>query len=410
MNQSEDGVNYTQKPAKILIIDKQESARSLLKRRLSIYGHEVFSAADYRQAMKELASKAIDIIFLNMFIGRENSYNFLKELKEDNAYRNIPIIMISSDDDVELVVKCIEAGAEDYLVKPLNQTLLRARLTNCIARKEAYDKEIAYLAQIERGQKQIQAQEKMASLGELVSSISRELKNPLNFVINFAQVSTEICGEIVAQIDSEKPNIPSGFYQFLSEQLERFSSNVNKIYEYGQTADKIIRFMLDQSNTSDGTKHPANVNKVISQTVTMLMSGYKANGVTSLPKIDLELDESMPHIAISIQSFSRAIYNLLDNSVDSVLTKHKEIEHAKIIVSTENQQDTIVVSVYDNGMGIKEEIRSKIFEPFFTTKRGDIHTGLGLSTVQEIVNNNGGSVSCESTEGEYTKFRIIINK
>lgn len=405
----EEANTYTQKPAKILMIDDQESTRALLKRRLSIYGHEVFPAADYRQAMTELASKPIDIIFLSMFIGGASSYDFLRKLKDDNAYRNIPIIMISSSDDVELLVKCIEAGAEDYLVKPLNQTLLRARLANCVARKEAYDKEIAYLAKIEQGQKQIQAQEKMASLGVLVSSISQELKNPLNFIINFAQVSTEICDEMAVKVEARKDDVPSDFHNMLSSELTRFKANVNKIYEYGQNADKILRFMLDQSNTSSGAKHPTNINRIVTQTITLLMSAYKTNGITTLPKIETQLDDTIPHIAVSIQAMSKAIYNLLDNAVDSVCSKFKDINDAKILVKTENTEQSVIISIHDNGTGIGYDIKDKIFEPFFTTKQG-VKTGLGLSTAREIISDHDGTLTFDSIEGEYAEFKITLHK
>ncbi|MCR5187724.1 MAG: response regulator [Treponema sp.] len=407
---AEESDNYTQKPAKILIIDEHEGTRALLKRRLSIYGHEVFPAENYKQAISTLASKSIDIIFLNMFIAGENSYDFLRKLKDDNNYRNIPIIMISSDDDTDLVVKCIEAGAEDYLVKPLNQTLLRARLANCVARKEAYDKEIAYLAKIEQGQKQIQAQEKMASLGVLVSSISQELKNPLNFVINFAQVSMEICNEVVTKIKEAKASVPPEFHEFLLTELNRFHANVDKIYEYGQTADKILRFMLDQSTTSGGKKHPSSINRIVTQTITLLTSSYKSSGITTIPKIDTQLDDTIPHIPVSIQSLSKAIYNLLDNAVDSVSAKFKDINDARIVIKTENTPDAIVISIRDNGLGISYEVKDKIFEPFFTTKQSGVKTGLGLSTAQEIVHEHNGSISFDSIEGEYAEFKITLRK
>lgn len=139
MSESAAEQTTAQIPAKILVIDDSESARTLLKRRLSIYGYDVIPADNSDNALKTLAKGGIDVIFLNMFIEGVSSYDFLKQIKDDEIYKNIPVIMMSSDSDIELVVRCIEAGAEDYLVKPLNQTLLRARLSNCVARKEAYD-------------------------------------------------------------------------------------------------------------------------------------------------------------------------------------------------------------------------------------------------------------------------------
>ncbi|MDR1551664.1 MAG: response regulator [Holosporaceae bacterium] len=402
--------NISRKMAKILVIDDQESARALLKRRLAIYGYEVVDAINNKQALEMLSSNLIDVIFLNMFINNVNSYDFLLELKQNSLHRSIPVIMISSDSDADLVVKCIEAGAEDYLMKPLNQTLLRARLSNCISKKEAHDKEIAYLAKIEHGQKQIVAQEKMASLGVLVSSISQELKNPLNFIINFASASAEICEELMEKIDKNKENISGGVFLFLSNHLEKFKSNVTKISECGQNADRIIRFMLDQSNTASGNKHPANINKIIGQTITMLISSYKTNGITTLPQIDTKLDNALPHMPISIQSFSKAIYNMLDNSCYSVINKFQDISQAKVSIKTEDFPSCVEIVIRDNGLGIKPDIVDKIFVPFFTTKPEGTSPGLGLSTAMEVIQNHAGTVSVNSVEGEFAEFKIIIDK
>ncbi|MDR2646130.1 MAG: hybrid sensor histidine kinase/response regulator [Holosporaceae bacterium] len=403
-------VKFIQKPAKILIIDDHENTRSLLKRRLSIYGHEVLTAANSKLALQILSANTIDVIFLNMFIDGVSSYDFLISLKENNLYRVIPVIMISSDSDSELVVKCIEAGAEDYLIKPLNQTLLKARLSNCISKKEAHDKEIAYLAKIEQGQKQIVAQEKMASLGVLVSSISQELKNPLNFVINFAAVSAETCNDVLEKIKNTPNDLPKELFTFLLEKLEKFQTNVVKISEYGQNADKIIRFMLDQSSTSGGKKHPGNINKIISQTITMLFAAYKGNGITTLPKIDTEFDNTLPHVLISTQSFSKAIYNILDNAFYSVINKFEDISLAKIMVKTKNQPSSVEITIYDNGVGIKSDIVDKIFVPFFTTKPEGTGPGLGLSTALEVIQDHSGTITVDSEENNFAKFNIEISK
>ncbi|MDR1334376.1 MAG: response regulator [Holosporaceae bacterium] len=409
MDDKED-INFTHKPAKVLVIDDSESARALLKRRLSIYGHEALSAENSKKALEILAANSVDVIFINMFINGVSSYDFLLSLKDNSIYRAIPVIMVSSDSDIQLVVKCIEAGAEDYLVKPLNQTLLRARLANCVSKKEAYDKEVAYLAKIEQGQKQIVAQEKMASVGVLVSSISQELKNPLNFVINFASVSAEICAELVEKIENDKKTISPDFFPFLFDNLKKFQSNVVKISEYGQNADKIIRFMLDQSKTSGGQKHPVSINKVISQTITMLLSAYKNNGITTLPKITTEFDNALPHTSLSIQSVSKAIYNILDNAFYSVINKYEDISLAKVVVKTENNPTSIDISIYDNGTGIKEENVDKIFVPFFTTKPEGTGPGLGLSTAMDVIQDHSGMLSVNSVENEFAEFKIQLGK
>ncbi len=397
------------KPAKLLVIDDNENARSLLKRRLAMYGHEVIAAANQQEALKVLADHPVDVIFLNMFLNGVNSANLLEKLKSNSDYQNIPIIMISSNDDTELLVKSIEAGAEDYLVKPLNQTILRARLSNCIARKEAYDKELQYLAKIKQGQKQIAAQEKMASVGMLVSSISNELKNPLNFVINFAKVSAEICSELIQNLENNNLFTDEPQKAVL-ENLKKFQSNVSKISDYGRNADQIIRFMLDQSNTDNSKKHPANVNKIINQTISMLLSSYKSKGITNLPQITTVLDNNIPHIVLSIQSFSKVIYNTLDNALYSVLKKFEDQSLSEVKISASDHLNNIEIVIRDNGIGIPSDIKEKIFEPFFTTKEGGMNPGLGLSTSLEIIQDLKGNISVDSVQGEFAEFKITIPK
>lgn len=405
----DEGIIAQHKPAKLLVIDSSEGARALLKRRLSMYGHEVSTTSNKAEAIKVLNNRPVDAIFLNMFIDGENSYEFLTHLKEDKLYKSIPVIMISSNDDTELLVKCIEAGAEDYLVKPLNQTILKARLANSIARKEAHDKELAYLEKIKQGQKQIAAQEKMASVGVLVSSISQELKNPLNFIINFAGVSADICNELLNKFEENKI-FTDDPQKEIKESLQKFQSNVSKVLEYGKSADQIMRFMLDQANIDNNKKSPANVNKIITQTIDMLFSAYKSKGITNFPKISTNLDENIPHIIMSVQSFSKVIYNVLDNALYAVMNKFEDLSSAQISITTKNLSEDIGIDIRDNGIGMSEEVQNRIFEPFFTTKEGGMNPGLGLSTVLEIIRDLKGSIVVDSSEGNYSEFKITLPK
>lgn len=400
----------TQTRARILVVDDHESARALLKRRLAIYGHEVFSAAGEKSAMDVLQKISVDVLFLNMFMGGESSYDFLVRLKEHEDYKNIPVIMISSDNDVELIVRCIEIGAEDYLVKPLNQTILKARLANCIAKKEAHDREVQFLKKIAKGQKQLVAQEKMASLGMLVGSISHELRNPLNFIINFAQVCKDQCDEIAVQVEKIKDTLSPDLYKVVTDYTQKFGGNVAKIAEYGRSADRIIRFMFDQSNTSKGQKSPADINKIIQQTITMFNSSYKSNGFTKIPKIETRFDPNVPHIGLSIQAISRAIFNIFDNAAYSVLHKYEKLEDCQIIVSTKDDGDNIRITVYDNGTGVPKDIADKVFNPFFTTKQEENRPGLGLSSTKETIDKHAGSISLKSEEGKGAEFTILLKK
>lgn len=136
----------------ILIVDDIEANRDLLSRRLQRQGHEVVVAEHGRQAIERLKQQPFDLVLCDIMMPEMNGYQVLEHLKTDAALRHIPIIMISALDDIESVVRCIELGAEDYLFKPFNPTLLKARINACLEKKRLRDQEQAYLKQLQAEQ------------------------------------------------------------------------------------------------------------------------------------------------------------------------------------------------------------------------------------------------------------------
>lgn len=132
----------------VLVVDDNEINRDLLARRLERMGHEVVTAEDGRIALDQLANHTIDIILLDIMMPELNGFELLPILKEDPKLKNIPVIVISADDDIESIVKGIELGAEDYLPKPFNLPLLKARINASLSRKQLYDKEQARLQEM----------------------------------------------------------------------------------------------------------------------------------------------------------------------------------------------------------------------------------------------------------------------
>ncbi|UBF25799.1 response regulator [Kovacikia minuta CCNUW1] len=136
----------------ILVVDDVEANRDLLLRRLQRQGHTVVVAENGRQALELLQTQPFDLILCDIMMPEMNGYQVLEHLKADPAQRHIPVIMISALDDIESVVRCIELGAEDYLFKPFNPTLLKARINACLEKKNLRDQEQAYLKQLQAEQ------------------------------------------------------------------------------------------------------------------------------------------------------------------------------------------------------------------------------------------------------------------
>jgi DNA-binding response OmpR family regulator len=134
----------------LLVIDDNEGNRDMLSRRLRHQGYRVSTAVDGQQGLDFLKTQLVDLILLDVMMPGMDGYDVLKELKANNTWRDIPVIMVSALGEIESVVRCIEQGAEDYLTKPFDPVLLRARLGACLEKKRLRDQEILYLKDVAR--------------------------------------------------------------------------------------------------------------------------------------------------------------------------------------------------------------------------------------------------------------------
>lgn len=140
----------TSTPGAILVVDDNENNRDLLARRLVRQGHRVTTAETGRQALELLNRDKFDLIVLDIMMPEMNGYEVLEQLKAHPGLRHIPVIMISAIDDLDSIARCIELGAEDYLFKPFNPILLRARVGASLEKKRLRDQERAYLLSLQQ--------------------------------------------------------------------------------------------------------------------------------------------------------------------------------------------------------------------------------------------------------------------
>jgi serine phosphatase RsbU (regulator of sigma subunit) len=137
-------------PDQLLVVDDNKINRMLLMRSLEAQGHGVHAAQDGCEALEILKSKHIDLVLLDIEMPQMNGYQVLSTMKQDTQLRHIPVIMVTAVDEIESAIRCIEMGAEDYLPKPFNPVLLRARIGASLEKKHLRDKEQLYLKSLER--------------------------------------------------------------------------------------------------------------------------------------------------------------------------------------------------------------------------------------------------------------------
>jgi two-component system, NtrC family, sensor kinase len=260
------------------------------------------------------------------------------------------------------------------------------------------------LVELKSTQSQLIQSEKMASLGELTAGIAHEIQNPLNFVNNFSEVSTELVDEMNEEIDR-------GNLSDAKEIANDLKQNLEKINHHGKRAGDIVKGMLQHSRSSSGSKEPTDINKLADEYLRLAYHGLRAKDKSFNATLKTDYDESIGNINIIPQDIGRVILNLITNAFYVVDEKKKagiEVYEPTVSVSTKKINDKIEIKVSDNGKGIPQKVLDKIFQPFFTTKPTGQGTGLGLSLSYDIVKAHGGELKVETKEGEGSTFIIQL--
>jgi signal transduction histidine kinase len=265
------------------------------------------------------------------------------------------------------------------------------------------------LKELKATQSQLIQAEKMASLGELTAGIAHEIQNPLNFVNNFSELSSELIDEMVEEI-------ANGHFEEVKAIAGDVKQNLEKINHHGKRADGIVKGMLQHSRSSGGQKEPTDVNALADEYLRLAYHGLRAKDKLFNATLKTDFDGSLGKIKIIPQDIGRVILNLINNAFYAVEEKKKEDNPGYepiVTVSTKALKLPagvlgVSVSVRDNGNGIPQKALDKIFQPFFTTKPTGQGTGLGLSLAYDIVKAHGGELKVETKEGEGSAFTIDI--
>jgi signal transduction histidine kinase len=261
------------------------------------------------------------------------------------------------------------------------------------------------MVELKSTQAQLIQAEKMASLGALTAGIAHEIQNPLNFVNNFSEVSSEMLDEMEEELDK-------GDFEEAKFIAADVKENLKKIMHHGKRADSIVKGMLQHSRASTSEKELTDINALADEYLRLSYHGLRAKDRSFNCEIVNHIDSTIEKIYVVPQEIGRVLLNLFTNSFYAVTEKKKQIPigyQPTITLQTEKIESGVRIKVSDNGSGIPEHIKEKIFQPFFTTKPTGQGTGLGLSLSYDIVTKgHGGTISVESESGVGTTFTINL--
>jgi two-component system NtrC family sensor kinase len=254
--------------------------------------------------------------------------------------------------------------------------------------------------------------EKMASLGQLTAGIAHEIKNPLNFVNNFAGLSMELLDELKETVVPLRESLGPDGRAELDETIALLNTNLDKIRSHGGRADGIVKSMLLHSRGGSSDRQTSDINAVLEEALNLAYHGARAQDQSFNVTLDRDLQGAMPPIEIVPQDVTRVFLNLIGNAFYAVGKRRRQEGEAfrpTVKVTTRDLADAVEITIRDNGVGIPSQHRQRLFQPFFTTKPTGEGTGLGLSISYDIVTQqHGGTIMVDSEPGQFTEFRIRL--
>lgn len=367
----------------LLVVDDNEMNRDMLSRRLERQGYQVATATDGRETMAAVRARPFDLVLLDIMMPEIDGYEVLQQLKADDTLRHIPVIMISAIDELDSVVRCIELGAEDYLPKPFNPTLLKARIGAALERKRSRDREMKLFDQLEQKHKRLQELEKLRD--DLMNMIVHDLRTPLSSLLGGVQMLDKL-GELnEQQLEMAGIAIRGG---------NRLLSMINDLLDVEKMESGSMQLDYGMVQAADL------VTGAVAQ-VSWLIENKKLELVT-------DIAAEIPPFKGDQEKLQRVLVNLLANAIKFTPTGGTITVHGAH--SADGQFTEF--SVRDTGEGIPAEDFEHIFEKFGQVESRQagrtMSTGLGLTFCKLAVEAHGGDIRVQSERGAGSTFTFTI--
>ncbi|MGD9251637.1 MAG: response regulator [Desulfobacterales bacterium] len=366
----------------VLVIDDDEIMRSMAQGSLAEAGFQVAEAENGLQALRELETIRPDIILLDVLMPEMDGYETAAAIRRLSGFEMVPILIMTALDDLDSINRAYEAGATDFVTKPINWVILVQRIRYMMRAVQTMNDQ-------KRLQKELQQAQKLEAVATLAGGVAHDFNNLLQAILGSAEL---------LRMDRLKdaPGI----------------SELEDIIAAVERGGKLVRQLLTYSRKIRSVKRPIRLNHRVKEVHQLLQR--------TLPKMiamELHLADDLHHVNADAVQMEQVLMNLAINAKDAMP------EGGKLVIETANvdrwdkdegpppqlvRREGVQLSIVDTGKGMSGDTREHIFEPFFSTKAPGKGTGLGLSMVHGIVRNHDGQITCRSTPGEGTRFDIYL--
>jgi signal transduction histidine kinase len=370
---------------RVLIVDDDAVSRSTAEALLSPSGYRLRSTASGEEALVAVAAETPDLVLLDVMMPGMDGFEVCRCLRARLRDDYIPIILATGMDDRHDILRGLEAGADDFLRKPLHGAELRARVSNLL-KVRAYHQILASerdhaLATVEELRQQVLRADRLATLGTFAAGVSHELNN--------------IAHVLRSALDLSDPEAPSDMRGGDLNPRELFTHVAKHVTELSRT---ILRIARPEEAAPPEAK--ANLGRILEEVDQML----RLTGRTRHALVSLVLSPEPCLIRGNPVHAQQVFLNLISNAADAVSRERAPSIEAGVRTKPDGR---IEAWVRDNGPGIPADLLPRIFEPFFTTKAPGAGTGLGLPVVKQLVESWGGNIRVESPPGGGT--RIVLD-
>lgn len=369
----------------VLVVDDLDTNRDALARMLEREGLTTEVAQDGFDALEKVRAGSFDAILLDVMMPRLDGIQTLTILKQEVGIRDIPVIMLSALNEAKSIRECIELGADDYLPKPIDRSLLRARLASCLRRKQLTDNEKDYLVRLEATNEELRRLNHLKS--RFLAVAAHDLKNPMTTILLLADQLTET-GEEALSAGSKR------------KQLHRIRESTQKMLG-------IIQALLDSAAAETG-QFELHLQPV--DLVTLAQEVVEENRVYADSKqiaLHCQRCSEAPMVA---QVDAARIRDVMDNLVNNAIKFSPSMR--SVWVSVESIGKKILFRVKDQGPGLTDEDKKLVFGLYQRLSAkptgSEFSTGLGLSIVKQRVELHGGRVWVESHPGDGATFHVEI--
>ncbi|MGY4471167.1 signal transduction histidine kinase [Bradyrhizobium sp. LB9.1b] len=343
----------------------------------------------------------------------------MRELARTRGYRSILVIPMLRDGVAIGTIGVTRPEAGPFPDKAIallktfaDQAVIAIENTRLFNEVQDRTRELAKsLDDLRAAQDRLVQTEKLASLGQLTAGIAHEIKNPLNFVNNFAALSAELTDELNEALATVP--LADDVRSEVDDLTGLLKDNLAKIVQHGTRADSIVKNMLLHSREGGGEHRLSDINALVEESLNLAYHGARAEKPQFDVTLKRELDPAAGQAEVFPQEITRVLLNLISNGFYAV-AKRKADNGAGdydpiVTATTRDRGDSIEIRIRDNGTGIPHEVKEKMFNPFFTTKPAGEGTGLGLSMSHDIVvKQHGGTIDVATEPGAFTEFRILL--